>query len=274
MSKQLQVFKQGLASREKAFASTLPKQIPTARFLRTATSAVERDPDLLLCEPNSLYKACQQAAQDGLVLDGREAALVTFNKNVAARNAKPKWEKHAQYMPMVSGLLKKARNTGEISSIGAYVVKENDGFDYYINEKGHCLYHKPEFRGNRGPSYLAYAMATLKDGSVQIEVMSREEIELIRSSSKSGNDNDGNPKGIWAKWPDEMWKKTVLKRLLKYLPSSTELDRVYEADDKDFMGDAEDITEIDEPRDVTTKDVQNDVIDAIVASESEDADVI
>ena len=214
-TQQLAEFKGTLAKMEKQFSSLLPKQIPTAQFLRTAYMAVENNPYLLKLDKSSLYAACQKAAQDGLVLDNREAAIVPFKNQ-------------AQYMPMVAGIIKKARQSGQISTLTAHVVYENDAFDYWVDEDGPHLKHRPLLIGDPGNPILAYATAKLKDGSTQIEVMTEQQIEKVKgvSRSKSG--------GIWDTWKEEMWRKTVIRRICKYLPSSTELDRVFESDNKLF----------------------------------------
>lgn len=225
---------QTLGSMQKQFQSTLPAHISPQKFLRAAVTAVQNTPDLQACTSNSVVSACQKAATDGLIIDGREAALVTFNKKNGS-----KWEKHAQYMPMVAGILKKARNSGQISAISAHVVYKNDDFDYSLGLEPR-LTHKPVIDGEPGELRCAYAIAKLKDGSTQFEVMTKAQIYKVLKSSKSGWDSDNNqPKGIWKQWEDEMWRKTVLKRLAKYLPSSSDLDGIIEYDNNEFGNDLE-----------------------------------
>lgn len=231
----VQRLQQSLAPMKKQFKSMLPTHIAPEKFMRAAVTAVQNTPDLQEANVQSIINACQKAATDGLILDGREAALVTFNKNTAGRGQKPKWEKHAQYMPMVAGILKKARNSGQISAISAQVVYENDTvFDYELGLEPR-LTHKPIIDGDPGELRCCYAVAKLKDGSVQFEVMNRSQIYKILKASKSGWDSDkGKPKGIWLAWEDEMWRKTVLKRLAKYLPSSSDLDGIIDYDNSEF----------------------------------------
>ena len=91
------------------FKMALPPQIPVERFVRVVQTAVASNPDLLNCERTSLYGAAMKCAQDGLLPDGREAALVKFGGQVS-------------YMPMVGGILKKVRNSGELETISSHVV--------------------------------------------------------------------------------------------------------------------------------------------------------
>lgn len=218
-----------LGNMSKQFASTLPAHISTQKFLRAAVSAVQNTPDLQECEQATIISACQKAATDGLIIDNREASLVVFNKKIAN-----KWEKHAQYMPMVAGILKKARNSGQISSLTAHVVYDNDLFEYELGLEP-ILKHVPTIDSAPGNLKCAYAIAKLKDGSTQFEVMTRDQIMKVAMSSKSGwNEEMQELKGIWKQWEDEMWRKTVLKRLCKYLPSSSDLDGIIDYDNNAF----------------------------------------
>lgn len=205
-----------LQSSEKRISNVLPDNIKIDRFKSTVMMAVQRNPKLSECDIQSLMKACQLAAADGLLVDGRESALVPFKKDVT-------------YIPMVSGLLKKLRQSGDLKSISANVVYENDKFEYWMDEEGPHISHKPNLL-DRGEMALAYAVAILKDGGVQIEVMTKQDILKVKSASKTGQ----YPSGPWTQHPAEMWKKTVLRRICKYLPSSSELSRVYENDNADF----------------------------------------
>lgn len=213
-------FSKDLAAREKAFSSVLPAHVPVKKFMRTVVGAVQNNPDILKCTKDSIFQACQFAAQDGLIIDGREAALGRF-KNTAT------------YMPMVKGILKKLRNSGQLSSIAAEVVHKNDKFSY--NPGTGELIHEPDWFGDRGEPVGVYARAVLKDGATQTEVMSKNQIAKVRAVSRS-KDN-----GPWKDWEEQMWRKSVLRRLCNYLPSSADLDQMWEHDDENFdLGDVPD----------------------------------
>lgn len=237
------------------FEAVLPPQIPTDRFVRTAITAVGMQPDLLRTDRRSLLGACMKAAQDGLLTDGREAALVVFKGR-------------AQYMPMVAGLLKKARQSGQISSISAHVVYEHDQFDYELGDNEHIL-HKPLITGERGKPVAVYAIARTIDGGAYREVMSVAQVEKARAVSRAGNS------GPWATWWDEMARKTVIRRLAKYLPSSSDLDQVLGRDNEPDGGPVQaatvgEITNQLEPVDVIT-DLNRQIAAASTAAVS-DAD--
>lgn len=216
--------KNALRRLEPQFKLALPPHVSPERFVRVIITAVQQTPDLITCDRQSLYGAAMKSAQDGLLPDGREAALVVFNHNVGGKQ-NPKWEKHAQYLPMTAGILKKVRNSGELSAISPHVVYEHDEFAYWIDEKGEHLKHVPKLSGERGKVTHAYAVATTKDGAVYIEVMTFEEIEKVREASRA---KDSGP---WVSWWGEMARKTVIRRLSKRLPMSTDLEQTLHADD-------------------------------------------
>lgn len=196
-------------------AQALPAGIAADRFMRVTLTAIQITPELLECDRKSLLLACLRAANDGLMPDGREGAFVVF------RDSKRKI-KLAQWMPMYAGLLKKVRNTGELLSISANVVYEHDHFDYELGDYERIV-HKPTV-GARGRPVAAYAIAHLKGGGIEREVMDAEAIRQVQSISRA--ESEHSP---WAKWPDEMARKTVIRRLYKRLPSSTEMDRYLNA---------------------------------------------
>lgn len=192
-------------------ADALPAHIKVDQFNRVAMLAINNNPELVSVDRTSLFNACMRCAADGLLPDGREAALVTFSGK-------------AQYMPMVFGIIKKLRQSGEIASITARLVYKNEmdsgRFDFTIGDGEERLTHHPLLMGERGEVVLVYATAKFKDGTVQNEVMTRADIEKVRNVSRAKNS------GPWVQWWDEMARKTVIRRLSKYLPLSAEDNRL------------------------------------------------
>src|SRR6185437_11438467 len=140
-------------------------------------TVVQQQPDLMAADRRTLLASCLKCAADGLVPDGREAALVIFNTKTKDGG----WSKVVQYMPMMAGILKRIRNAGEIASVQAHVIYEHDKFVIRrgINE---TIEHEPLFPGDRGQPIGAYAVAKFKDGSDPVfEVM---DINAIRSEER------------------------------------------------------------------------------------------
>lgn len=203
---------------KKELVMALPPQMPVERFQRVAITAINNNPDIALCERASIYNAFMRAAQDGLLPDGREAAIVKFN----SKNGPPK----AQYMPMVFGILKKVRNSGELKSMVSECIHKNDTFARWIDERGEHMRHEPLTFGDRGEIIGVYALAMTKDEGIYIEVMTKAQVEEVRAVSRAAHD------GPWVKWWDQMAKKTAIRRLSKRLPMSSDLDDLIRQDDE------------------------------------------
>ncbi len=226
--KPAEVFEQMLLKRQSEFMKVLPAHISFDKFQRTVLTAVITEPKLLGADRASLMVSCLKAAQDGLLPDKRDAALVIFNTK-----KDDKFIEAVQYMPMYSGILKKVRQSEELSTVASHVVYEKDKFHYVLGDEEKVI-HEPYFgTEDRGEIVAAYCIAKLKDGTVMREVMTVQDIEKIRKKSKSGNDKQtGEAKGIWKEWYEEMAKKTVFRRLAKWLPQTADiLDTALKNDD-------------------------------------------
>lgn len=196
---------------------SLPKHIDPDAFARTVQTALQVQPELMETTPRSLMVACMKAATDGLILDGREAALIMRSVNVGSRD-QPKWEKQATYQPMVQGLMKLARNSGEIVSIIAHVVYENDTFAYVLGDEERIEHAPAPFTVDRGKPVAAYAIVKLKDGSAIREVMRASEIMNIGTQGKNSFQYDPAKGKNFAEW----WRKTLIRRITKYIPRSSD----------------------------------------------------
>lgn len=207
----------------------LPGGVTPDRFVRVTVTALNQAPELIACTRDSLFSAVIKCAQDGLLPDGREAALVKFGDT-------------ATYMPMVGGLRKIAAKHS--LSLTAFVVHQNDEFDYELGVSPTITHKPPKLGEDRGEPIGAYAVATDQHtGEKFLDVMSKGEIERIRQESKGKNS------GPWTKHWGEMARKTVARRLFKQLPLGDidELDAsVIEAADADAIHEDVDHMTVDE----------------------------
>ena len=215
--------KDGLDRMTGNIKAVLPQHISPERFNRVVMTAVNLNPDLVSADRRSLFNACTKAATDGLVPDGREGALVIFKDKTG--------KKLVQWMPMVGGLLKLIRQSGEIDSIGARIVyqKEIDDhrFKFVIEDGKEKLFHDPMLWGERGQKVLVYAYARYKEGGyVEYAVLHKQDIDKRRAASRSANT------GPWASWEDEMWKKTAIRYIAKRLPLSSDILQKVESDNE------------------------------------------
>jgi recombination protein RecT len=208
-------------------AKVLPKHVTPERMIRVAITATMKTPKLLLCTADSLTKCLLDCSALGIEPDGRRAHLIPFEDR----------KKGVTVCTLIidyKGLADLAIRSGLVSNIHADVVRENDVFEYDLGE---IKTHKINFREDRGAAYAFYAICRFKDGSVKADVMSVDEVEAIRMRSKSPDE------GPWATDPVEMGKKTVFRRLSKWLPLSPEFrDAVEKDDEEDPIAKAVDVT--------------------------------
>jgi recombination protein RecT len=206
-----------LKVKQAEIAKMMPKKLNPERLLKVAQIAATATPALAKCDVASLVGAIGQCAQMGLepntVLG--HAYLVPFNTKRKDVDGNERWVNSVQVIIGYKGLIDLARRSGQIVSIAAHEVCENDKFEvvYGLDEK---LNHTPAME-ERGKVIGFYAIAKLKDGGHAFEFMSKFQIDVIMKASQS--------KGAYGPWKDhytEMGRKTVIRRLAKYLPLSVE----------------------------------------------------
>lgn len=202
---------------KQSWESVLPSVCTPDRFARVALTCIRKNNKLgyALQSPTgrvSLAECFMQCAELGIEPDGRRAYLIPYSSNI-------------QLIIDYKGIAELAMRSGKISNIHADKVCDNDEFEYNV---GVIEKHKIDFKKERGNPYAYYSIVTFKDGTKKCEVMSKEEVDAIRKRSKSANN------GPWVSDYDEMAKKTVFRRLSKWLPLSPELQKVWDIDDKDF----------------------------------------
>lgn len=200
----------------------LPKHMTADRLARVALTECRKTPALLKCSPESLFGAVVQAAQLGLEPGGAlgHCYLIPFGQNV-------------QFIVGYRGMIDLARRSGQIQSLNAVAVYEGDEFECTLGLNPD-IKHRPNWENSNreDPKKLlfVYAVAKLKDGGVQFEVMSRKEVDAIRARSKSANN------GPWVTDYVAMSLKTVIRRLFKYLPVSIEMQQAVAIDEQTEAG--------------------------------------
>ena len=193
---------------EKEIKKALPSVITPERFTRIVLSALSTNPKLADTTPQSFLGAMMTAAQLGVEPNTPlgQAYLIPYrNKGVM----------ECQFQLGYKGLIDLAYRSGEISIIQAQMVYSEDSFTYSFGLEP-TLKHIPA-TGDRGEPVHVYAMFKTKEGGYGFEVMSIEEIRIFAQKYSKAYDN-----GPWQTNFEEMAKKTVLKRVLKYAPLKTE----------------------------------------------------
>ena len=217
---------------KKQIAAALPRNITPERMTRVVLSTVQRTPKLLECDPKSFLSCVMACAALGLEPDGLlgQAYLVPFAGKCTV-------------IPGYQGMMKLARQSGEIASIDAHPVRAGDAFEYRYGADPsikHVPAERPYTVENNeakwaegwapGPITHFYAVAKMRDGSVAFVVMPTWEVDQIRDGSQGYQsalkyDKDSP----WTTDYDRMGCKTAIRRLCKYLPASVEDNRLHRA---------------------------------------------
>lgn len=204
-----QLVKDYLDTMMPAITAVLPKHVTADRMSRIALNVIRSNPKLLECDINSLMGGVMEASKLGLEpgLMG-QCYLIPFRNNKTGKN-------EAQFIIGYKGLIDLVRRSGQISTIEARTVYENDEFEYEygLNDK---LIHKPAM-DEKGAPIAYYAIAKMKDGGYSFLVMSHKEAEKYRDKYAKAKNF-----GPWKDEFDAMARKSVLRQLIKYLPISVE----------------------------------------------------
>lgn len=206
-------------------ALAMPKHMTADRMMRIALTEVRKVPALGQCNIESFMGAIMQCAQLGLEPGSAlgHAYLLPFG-NGKAKDGKS----NCQLIIGYRGMIDLARRSGQIVSLTARTVHENDTFKYEFGLE-ETMHHVPA-DGDRGKMTHVYAVAKLKGGGVQFDVMSRADVDKVRATSKAGAN------GPWVTHFEEMAKKTVIRRLFKYLPVSIEIQQAVTLDERAEAG--------------------------------------
>lgn len=220
---------------EPAIKAALPSVITPERFTRITLSAISSNPKLGGCTPASFLGAMMTAAQLGLEPNTPlgQAYLIPF---------KNKGQLECQFQLGYKGLIDLAYRSGDVSIIQAHTVYSNDHFEYALGLEPK-LEHRPALK-DRGDAVAYYAMFRTKDGGYGFQVMSIDDVK--RHAQRFSKSYSAGP---WQTNFDEMAKKTVLKKVLKYAPLKSDFvravmqDETIKYDVADEMGDLPDMTD-------------------------------
>ena len=230
-----------LEGKKNSLIKIAPQGTDVDRIIRVAMFEAVKNERLVNCSPTSIYMALAKACELDLVAGGvlHRASLV------------PMWDKkskgyNAELWIEYTGLMDLVKRSGEVAHFKAEVVHDNDEFEHSFDlENGEVLRHK-KCHDNPGNLLLAYAVCFFKDGQRQVEVM--------RRSPESGP---------WAQHTEEMWRKTVIRRICKYLPLTPKTTAVLQHDiQSDFANST--VVESFETNNVAEQgnaETQNNVID-------------
>jgi len=220
-------------------ALALPKHITADRLARIALTEVRKAPKLAQCDQTSFLGAIMQCAALGLEPGGAlgHCYLIPFENRRANRT-------EVQFIVGYRGMIDLARRSGQIVSLTARAVRKGDEFSYCYG-LDETIHHVPA-EGERGEITHVYAVAKLRDGGVQFEVMSIADVHKVRDSSQGYKTavryaKPGQaPNTPWTEHEEPMALKTVTRRLFKWLPVSIEMQSAIANDERADAGIAQD----------------------------------
>ena len=188
----------------------VPPDVTADRFIRITATVLLQNPDIAQCETPSILNSLLRCAQDGLVPDGREAALVKYGSK-------------ANYIPMIGGYRKRAAEHGWV--LHTKVVYANDEFEHEegLDQK---LRHIPVRPGaERGEIIAAYCIATHRDGRRDFVVIDSTDIARYRAKAQTDR--------VWKEHPAAMTEKTAGRRMFEklWLAENDRIKHMLEAED-------------------------------------------
>ncbi|AVX04291.1 protein RecT [Maritalea myrionectae] len=213
--------------RKQELFNSLPTHVKPERFERNLVNALMTNPDLMQLDPRLVFREVSKAAALGLYLDPHLAeAYLIAGWNGKARRTEP------QLRVGYRGLIKLARQSGEINMIYAHEVHENDLFECDLGDHKN-LKHRPDVFGERGEIVGFYAVVKYKNGETDFETLTVKQAQEIRDRSDGWKAYAaGRIKSTpWATDEVEMSKKTVIRKLNKRLPQSPELSEAIQIED-------------------------------------------
>ncbi len=227
VNKNLALLENMVSQCQDQLAVNLQGQIDTDKFRFVALELIRGTPGLLKCAQTpegrlSIVKAVTEASELGLMLTKHlgHGYLVPYKNGYLSQRAKEDVFE-CQFQIGYRGFLFMVREAdSEIQTVYARIVWPDELFG--LDEDQHRILHTPspesgqiqvnKQTGETGGYRGAYAKVVYKNGAQDFEWMAWHEVEKIRQSSKAKSEDTP-----WRKWPEEMIKKTPMRRLCKRL---------------------------------------------------------
>jgi recombination protein RecT len=224
---------------EKQFSASNEFKMNFNREAGFAIQILTNNSYLLKCDPDSVKHAIVNVALTGITLNPALKYAYLVPRKV---KGELKCILDISYM----GMIKILTDAGAVKNVDAGVIYANDKYDF---RRGSDPYfkHQPAL-SNKGGKIGAYAIAFLRDGGFQFEILGREEIEKIRATSESYKNEEGRKFSPWETWEDEMWKKSALKRLFKLLPKTNFSEQLIASISHDYDNEVNDLSESKEDK--------------------------
>ena len=240
-------FRELLDKKAHEIKQLLPPDRNIDRFIKQTMIAVSRKPDLAQCTKKSLFLATVDCAELDLDFTPAKgwAYLVPYKGE-------------ASFMPGYRGFIELATRNGRVSNVESIRVHEKDEFEIIRGTHPEII-HKQSLDANRGNVIGCYALAWFNNSRFQAEWMAIDEIKEIQRRAKT--------QYVWKSDEGEMQRKTVVRRLFKYLPTSPEITRAMEHDNNQFLspGETNDQPDLNEAMNASIRAMEADQAETVEA---------
>lgn len=183
--------------------SVLPKMITPDRMAKTAMFLIKNNEKLLTCNSMSVLGSMMQCAQLGLDMSPalQQVHLIPYKNECTL-------------IIGYRGMLELMRRSNTMRNFQNEIVFENDYFDFEMGSNFRLSHRFAD--GVTGDVKFAYAHVHFKDGGEQAKVLSKNQIEKRRKSSKTQFNSP------WQTHYEEMCKKSAIRALFNTMPMATE----------------------------------------------------
>lgn len=207
----------------------LPSDFNRARFVQNTVALVHGSEELSRMPQAKLVPALMKGAYLGLDFFNKECYAVPYGQQV-------------QFTPSYTGMVKLAKRFSKrpLTDIYGHVVRDGDEFETGMEDGHEYVRFKPK-AFNDGPIVGAFAVAQFADGGIKVEAMSKTQLDAVKRMSKAQSGT------AWKFFPDEMYRKSVIRRLCKGIDldmENVEQARIMQAEEE--VVEAE-VTEVDNP---------------------------
>jgi len=213
-----------LVKMTKQFQLAIPKNLTldAERLVRVALTSIQRNPDLLDCDPRTMLAAVMECAQLGIVPDGilGHCYLVPYNNTQKRRQ-------EVQFLMGYKGYIELGHRSGKIDAIDGFAVYEKDSYDVELGTHP-LVRHTPYGGDDPGPLVAAYGLVRMKGGIPHFRWLWPRDIARSRKASKTA-DKSWSP---WQTHPEAMWIKTAIRMTAKFIRLSPEMQRAVALDER------------------------------------------
>lgn len=192
--------KNALVVKLDSIEDALPKDFNKTRFAQNCIAVLNDNAEALSkFSQQEIIAGLIKGASLGLEFINKECYLIPYGSKL-------------NYQTSYTGEMKLAKkySSRPIKEIYAKLIREGDVFEEMIINGEQTFNFKP-LPLNDGAIIGAFAAVIYRDGGMNFEVMGLKELENTRKHSKASN----SP--AWKDFTGEMYRKTVIRRLCKYI---------------------------------------------------------